>query len=438
MASTFVDESQVHAKGGNGGAGAVSFRREAHVSRGGPDGGDGGRGGSVYLEATTNLASLLSFVDHPHRRAGDGGHGGGKKRHGRNGQDLLVPVPVGTVVRSQNGDVLADLAASGDRYPAAAGGRGGRGNARFLSNRLRAPAFAEQAELGEEHWLNLELELMADVALVGFPNAGKSTLVSRISAAKPKIADYPFTTLEPHLGVVRIGGKSRQDPSGVEFVVADIPGLIEGASEGRGLGHKFLRHVERARVLVVLADLGEDEGRTPSDQVRILLEELRRYRPELLERPRIVVGSRADRRAGATDPGADAPEPRHEQGPSSYGGELEISAVTGAGLPQFLGRLATMVEGARAEAPLPRQAVVVHRPEPEGVTVSKEGSVFVVAGREAARAVAVSDLTNPEALEHVHRRLKRIGVDRALTRAGARDGDAVRIGALSFTYESEH
>ncbi len=434
MASTFVDESQIHAKGGNGGAGAVSFRREAHVSRGGPDGGDGGRGGSVYLEATTNLASLLSFVDHPHRRATDGGHGGGKKRHGRNGIDLVVPVPVGTVVRNQSGDVLADLAASGDRYLAAAGGRGGRGNARFLSNRLRAPAFAEQAELGEEHWLNLELELMADVALVGFPNAGKSTLVSRISAAKPKIADYPFTTLEPHLGVVRVGGKSRQDPAGVEFVVADIPGLIEGASEGRGLGHKFLRHVERARVLVVLADLGEDEGRAPSDQVRILLEELGRYRPELLERPRLVVGSRSDRRAAT--PAEEGPDLHAE--PASYGGELEISAVTGAGLPQLLGRLATMVEGARAEAPLPRQAVVVHRPEPEGVTVSKEGSVFVVAGREAARAVAVSDLTNPEALEHVHRRLRRIGVDRALNRAGARDGDTVRIGALSFTYESEH
>jgi GTP-binding protein len=436
MASAFVDESQIHVKGGNGGAGAVSFRREAHVSRGGPDGGDGGRGGNVQLEATTNLASLLSFVDHPHRRAGDGGHGGGKKRHGRNGPDLLVPVPVGTIVRHQNGDVLADLTSSGDRYLAAAGGRGGRGNARFLSNRLRAPAFAEQAELGEEYWLSLELELMADVALVGFPNAGKSTLVSRISAAKPKIADYPFTTLEPHLGVVRVGGKSRQDPNAVEFVVADIPGLIEGASEGRGLGHKFLRHVERARVLLILADLGEDEGRAPSDQVRILLEELRRYRPELLERPRIVVGSRADRRAAVGDGGPGPASGDGGASPVRSGEELEISAVTGAGLPQLLGRLATLVEDARGEAPLPRQVAVVHRPEPEGVTVSREGSVFVVAGREAARAVAVSDLTNAEALDHVHRRLKRIGVDRALTRAGARDGDTVRIGELSFTYES--
>ena len=437
MASAFVDESQVHVKGGNGGAGAVSFRREAHVSRGGPDGGDGGQGGSVCLEATTNLASLLSFVDHPHRRADDGGHGRGKKRHGRNGTDLTVPVPVGTIVRHPNGDVLADLTSSGDRYMAAAGGRGGRGNARFLSNRLRAPAFAEQAELGEEHWLSLELELMADVALVGFPNAGKSTLVSRISAARPKIADYPFTTLEPHLGVVRVGGTSRQDATAVEFIVADIPGLIEGASEGRGLGHKFLRHVERARVLLVLADLGEDEGRAPAEQVRVLLEELRRYRPELLERPRIIVGSRADRRPariGGTP--AVVPEPAGGD-PASPGLDLEISAVTGAGLPQLLGRLAVLVEEARADAPLPRQATVVHRPEPEGVTVNREGSVFVVAGREATRAVAVSDLTNPDALEHIHRRLKRIGVDRALSRAGAHDGDTVHIGELSFTYESE-
>ncbi len=436
MASAFVDESQVHVKGGNGGAGAVSFRREAHVSRGGPDGGDGGRGGNVYLEATTNLASLLSFVDHPHRRAGDGGHGGGKKLHGRNGTDLLVPVPVGTIVRHPNGDVLADLTASGDRYMAAAGGRGGRGNARFLSNRLRAPAFAEQAELGEELWLSLELELMADVALVGFPNAGKSTLVSRVSAAKPKIADYPFTTLEPHLGVVRVGATSRQGASAVEFVIADIPGLIEGASEGRGLGHKFLRHVERARVLLVLADLGEDEGRAPTEQVRVLLEELRRYRPELLDRPRVIVGSRADRRPCET--GAMPAVVPGCSGASQAGceTELEISAVTGAGIPALLGRLAVLVEGARAEAPAPRSAIVVHRPEPEGVTVSREGSVFVVAGREAARAVAVSDLTNPDALEHVHRRLKRIGVDRALKRAGAHDGDTVHIGELSFTYES--
>src|SRR4051794_29445058 len=246
--SGFVDEAQLHIKAGDGGAGSVSFRREAHVAKGGPDGGDGGKGGDVWLVADRNVPSLLGFKDHPFRRADNGVHGTSKKAHGRNGGDTIVPVPEGTVIRDQEGTVLADLVREGDRWLAAAGGRGGRGNASFLSNRRRAPGFAEQGEVGEERWLGLELRLLADVALVGFPNAGKSTLISRISAAKPKIADYPFTTLEPHLGVVRLD-------DGFEMIVADIPGLIEGASEGRGLGHRFLRHVERARVLVVLVDL---------------------------------------------------------------------------------------------------------------------------------------------------------------------------------------
>ncbi|MGI8686747.1 MAG: Obg family GTPase CgtA, partial [Acidimicrobiales bacterium] len=238
---SFVDEAQIHVKAGDGGAGSVSFRREAHVSKGGPDGGDGGGGGDVWLVADPNVASLLAFRDHPHRKATSGVHGQGKARHGAGGNSVEVKVPVGTVVKSLDGSVVADLPNPGDRWRAAEGGRGGRGNARFLSNRRRAPAFAEQGEVGEEHWYDLELKLMADVALVGYPNAGKSTLISRISAAKPKIADYPFTTLQPHLGVVRVGER--------EIVVADIPGLIEGASEGKGLGHQFLRHVERARVM---------------------------------------------------------------------------------------------------------------------------------------------------------------------------------------------
>src|SRR5579875_1968372 len=281
--AAFVDEAQIHVKGGDGGAGAISFRREAHVAKGGPDGGDGGDGGNVWLVADRNVASLYGFRDHPHRRAGNGAHGMGKGRHGRAGGDLEVPVPEGTVVRELDGTVVADLAREGDRWLAGRGGQGGRGNARFLSNRRRAPAFAEQAETGEERWLNLELKLMADVALVGFPNAGKSTLISRISAAKPKVAPYPFTTLEPHLGVVRFDEH--------EFVVADIPGLIEGASEGKGLGHRFLRHIERARVLLVLCDLDAADGRSASEQQRVLLDELGRYQPELLDRPRLVVGS---------------------------------------------------------------------------------------------------------------------------------------------------
>ena len=214
-----------------------------------------------------------AFGTIPTAEAGRGSHGMGKGRHGKAGADLDVPVPEGTVVRDAGGEVIADLVVEGDRWLAARGGQGGRGNARFLSNRRRAPAFAEQAELGEERWLDLEIKLMADVALVGFPNSGKSTLISRISAARPKIADYPFTTLEPHLGVVRFDDQ--------EFVVADIPGLIEGASDGRGLGHRFLRHIERARALLILVDLTQPDGRTPSEQQRILLEELRRHQPDV-------------------------------------------------------------------------------------------------------------------------------------------------------------
>ena len=411
----FVDECALNVRGGDGGAGSVSFRREAHVPKGGPDGGDGGPGGDVWLVADHNVASLLSYRDHPHRRATDGTHGMGKGRHGAAGRDVTVAVPQGTVVKEMSsGTVLADLVNHGDRWRAAAGGRGGRGNARFLSNSRRAPSFAEQGEHGEQRWLLLELKLMADVALVGFPNSGKSTLISRVSAAKPKIADYPFTTLEPNLGVVRV------DDS-FEFVVADIPGLIEGASEGRGLGHRFLRHVERARVLVVLIDLAVSEGRAPADQERVLLDELGRYQPDLLERPRLIVGSRAD----VADPNTDWEGRR-------------VSGVTGEGLRELVGAMASLVHEARAAEPA-AEGLVIHRPPLEGVRVEQEGpGVFRVIGRAAERAVALSDMTNAEALAYVDHRLKRLGVGKALARAGARAGDTVVIGTFSFDYEPDH
>ena len=348
----FVDEAQIHVKAGDGGAGAVAFRREAHVDRGGPDGGDGGHGGSVWLVATTNQSSLLAFRDHPHRRGGDGGHGGGKKKHGARGADLEVAVPVGTRARGPDGSLLVDLVHAGDRWLAGEGGRGGKGNASFLSNRRRAPSFAEQGEKGHEQWYDLELALVADVALVGFPNVGKSTLISRISAATPKIADYPFTTLEPHLGVVR-------GDQGADFTVADIPGLVEGAAEGKGLGHRFLRHITRARVLVIMVELEPVTGIDPRDQQRVLLDELRRYQPGLIERPRLVVGTKVDVRGGGNDAG----------GSGGATTDLDISAVTGQGIPQLVGKLATLVGSARADEPIDEGTVVIHRPAAEGFNV---------------------------------------------------------------------
>ncbi|HVB92024.1 MAG TPA: GTPase ObgE [Acidimicrobiales bacterium] len=413
--SGFVDQAQLHARAGDGGAGAVSWRREAHVDRGGPDGGDGGHGGDVWLVASVNESSLLGFRDHPYRRATDGGHGSGQKRHGARGKDTEVRVPVGTVVRDGRGAVVCDLSSDGGRALVAEGGQGGRGNARFLSNRRRAPAFAEQGEKGQEHWLDMELKLMADVALVGFPNAGKSTLISTVSAAKPKIANYPFTTLEPHLGVVRVGGIRDH----TEFVMADIPGLVEGAAEGKGLGHRFLRHIERARVLVVLIDLDPTAVHAPAEQLRILLGELGQYQPDLLDRPRVVVGSKVD------------------LGPSGDGWcDLELSAATGAGVQPLVDRLAVLVQEARARAEVvERGAVVIHRPAVEGVAVQRVGQGnWLVVGRVAERAVAFSDLTDEGALAEAVTRLRRLGVDRALSRAGVREGDEVTVGHMTFTW----
>jgi GTP-binding protein len=415
--SNFVDEAALCVKGGDGGAGCVSFRREAHTPRGGPDGGDGGSGGDVWLVADHNVASLLSFRDHPHRTARSGAHGQGQRKHGATGDDMIVAVPEGTIVKDRDGTVLADLVRHNDRWLAAAGGQGGKGNARFVSNRRRAPGFAEQGEVGDERWIWLELKLMADVALVGFPNVGKSTLVSRLSAAKPKIADYPFTTLVPSLGVVRLD-------DGFEMVVADIPGLIEGAAEGRGLGHQFLRHIERARVLLMVLDLAALDGVTPDEQERVLLGELARYRPELLERPRVRIGSRADL---ATATGHDEPQ---------FDG-LRVSAVTGQGIGELTGLLRAAVESSRRDADEP-DAYVVHRPAPEGIRVVRhDDGAFEVLGRDALRSVGLSDLTNPDALDYAHERLAALGVDRALARAGARNGDVVHIGKLSFAYEAD-
>ncbi len=410
--SQFVDECSVNFRGGDGGAGCVSFRREAMVPKGGPDGGDGGKGGDVWLVADHNVASLLAYRDHPHRRANNGKHGSGQKKHGHSGEDYEAMVPVGTIVKShEDGTILVDLANHGDRWLASAGGEGGRGNARFLSNTRRAPKFAEQGEAGHEDWVRLELKLLADLALVGFPNAGKSTLISRISRAKPKIANYPFTTLEPNLGVVQLDD--------FDFVVADIPGLIEGAHEGKGLGHQFLRHVERARALVVLIDLAPMDGRSGADQLDILLDELEQYQPDLLDRPRLVVQAKADVALIETDP--------------EY---MVFSSVTNQNMDKLIGALADLAKEGRADIEIGTTAPTVHRPMAESVMIGRndDGS-WQVYGRQAERAVALNDLTDLDAMAYVQDRLSGLGVDKKLGKAGAKQGDIVHIGALEFEYD---
>lgn len=373
----------------------------------------------MWLQADNNVASLLAFRDHPHRIATNGTHGSGSGKHGKRGEDQDVRVPVGTVVHHhETGEVLADLSNVGDRWQAAPGGQGGKGNARFLSNRRRAPSFAEQGEKREDQWYRLELKLLADVALVGFPSTGKSTLISVISAAKPKIADYPFTTLEPNLGVVRVDDRT-------EFVVADLPGLIEGAADGHGLGDRFLRHTERARVLAYLVDLSSLDGPSPRRQLEVLRHELSSYRPDLLDRPSIVIGSKSDQLTG-DDWGDDAPI------------EHEISSITTAGIQDLIWRLADLVKGARADLTPQRERFVIHRPEPEGVKIVREddGSWRVI-GREAERAVALSDMGDAGALDYARSRLEKLGVNRALRRAGLSEGDIVRIGNFAFDYEED-
>lgn len=411
----FVDRVDVHLRGGNGGAGVASFVRRRGLPKGRPSGGNGGRGGAVIAAVDGGMATLLTYQRNPHHRAGDGTHGQGDLQHGKAGEDLILPVPPGTSIYDHEGNLVADLVSEGQSVTLVQGGRGGRGNASFVSPTNRAPSVAEQGEYGQERTFVFELKLLADAALIGFPNAGKSTLISVVSAAKPKIADYPFTTLEPNLGVV--------DTDGREFVLADIPGLIEGAAEGRGLGHEFLRHTERARALVVLLDPSPQQPVPPARQLEILVDELERYSTELAARPRLVVVGKADL-PEAADAAVEVP------------GALTVSALTGAGVPAFLHATADLVELAERSAP-DRPGYVLHRPVEVPFTIRRDGEAWVVEGVAARRAVAFADLTNPEAADMAASRLGRMGVDRALAEAGAEPGDDVRIGDLTFEYLPE-
>jgi len=330
----FVDEIEIFVKGGDGGAGCVSFRREKYVPYGGPDGGDGGHGGSVWLEADPALTTLLDYHYKRHYQAERGQHGKGANRHGAGGDDLTLRVPVGTVVSDRESDeTLGDLTGPGQRILVQAGARGGRGNARFASATNRAPRKADLGRPGDGRWLRLELKLLADVGVIGFPNAGKSTLVSRVSAATPKIADYPFTTTTPQLGIVRVDVHS-------SFVIADLPGLIPGAAEGKGLGHQFLRHTERTRLLLHVLDLDPQSGRDPLDDLRVIDEELARYSESLAARPQIIVPNKIDLPEAA---------PRREAVERFCASRglpvMPISAATGRGLTELMNAVAGALEG---------------------------------------------------------------------------------------------
>jgi GTP-binding protein len=412
---SFVDEAAVFVRGGRGGDGAASFLREPFTPRGGPDGGDGGAGGDVVLEVSTGVRDLSHLADHPHQRAQRGEPGRRGNRTGGAGHDLVLPVPDGTVVRDERGQV-ADLVGAGARAVVAAGGRGGRGNAAMAGPRNRAPRTAESGEAGEEHRLELELRIVADVGLVGFPNVGKSTLLSRLTSARPKVADYPFTTLSPNLGVA--DGDER-------FVVADVPGLIQGAHEGRGLGHRFLRHVTRCRALVVVADLSALD---PSADVRTVRAELAAYDPGLATRPFLLAATKSDLveepdRAGRLETLA-------ELGPT-----VATSGLTGEGVNDLLGRLEHLLRDA---PPVDQgQPFVVLRPGRERFTISREADRFRVTGRDVERWVSGTDFDDPDEVAALQRRLRREGVERTLADRGARRGDEVVIGDQPFEFLPE-
>lgn len=428
----FVDEASLHARAGDGGGGSVSFRREAHVPRGGPNGGDGGRGGDVIVLADSRVTSLIDLQRRPHRSAGSGRNGEGDLRTGADGDDEVVAVPVGTVLKDHaTGAVLADLVEPGQRFVVARGGRGGRGNAAFASNRRRAPRFAELGERGEERSLRLELKVIADVGLVGHPSAGKSSLIARLSAARPRVEAWPFTTLTPHLGVMRADE--------TDVVLADVPGLVEGAHEGRGLGHRFLRHIERCRVLVhVLDTVPFDPDRDPVRDLAVIVGELRAHDPSLVTRPALVALNKVDLPDGRAM--AELVRPTLEE----QGWEvLEVSAVSGEGLDPLRWRLAELVregrELAREETRYEAEVVITLPAPTERPTAVErdESGRHAVRGDRVERWVEMTPLDNREAVRHLQGRLRREGVYRMLVDAGARDGDEVVIGDAVFDFTPE-
>lgn len=422
----FYDQAKIYVKGGDGGAGAVAFRREKYVPEGGPSGGDGGRGGSVIFIADEGLRTLVDFRYKRHYKAERGEHGQGKNMHGKSGEDMILRIPVGTVVKdADTGEILADLIEHGQKVVVAKGGRGGRGNARFLSNTNKAPTLAENGEPGEERYLLLELKLLADVGLVGFPNVGKSTIISQVSAAKPKIADYHFTTLVPNLGVVEL-------EDGESFVIADIPGLIEGAHTGAGLGHEFLRHTERTRLILHVLDIAGSENRDPLKDFQIIQEELRQYSQELANRPMVIIANKMD------IPGAEENLKALQEELGDRYEIFPVSAATGEGLKELIYRIAQILP----EIPAPQvfvrqeeQHKITHAEPPKRFELKKEDDVFIISGKEIEKHVKMTHFDSEEALYRFQNILKAMGVDDALRAEGIREGDKVQMGDLEFEWE---
>lgn len=420
----FYDQAKIYVKGGDGGAGAVAFRREKYVPEGGPSGGDGGRGGDIIFMGDEGLRTLVDFRYKRHYKGDRGDHGQAKNMSGRSGEDIILRIPVGTVVlKDSTGEIIADITEHGQRVVVAAGGRGGRGNARFISNTNKAPTLAENGEPGVEIWLRLELKLLADVGLVGFPNVGKSTIISQVSAARPKIADYHFTTLIPNLGVVEL-------EDGQSFVMADIPGLIEGAHAGAGLGHEFLRHTERTRLILHVLDISGSEERDPLEDLRIIQDELRFYSPELALRPVIIVANKMD------IPSAEAHLQRLKEAVEDRHEIFPVSAATGEGLKALMYRIAQLLPDTPAPEILnpPVEHLVTKAQLDKRFEILKEEDLFIVVGKEIERHVKMTFFEREASVYRFQNILKAMGIDEALRAQGIKEGDKVEIADVRFDW----
>ncbi|AWI12982.1 GTPase ObgE [Caldibacillus thermoamylovorans] len=425
----FVDQVKIYVKGGDGGNGMVAFRREKYVPKGGPAGGDGGKGGDVIFIVDEGLRTLMDFRYQRHFKASKGENGRSKSQHGKNAEDLVVKVPPGTVVKDDDtGEVIADLVRHGERAVIAKGGRGGRGNIRFATSRNPAPEIAENGEPGQERYIVLELKVLADVGLVGFPSVGKSTLLSIVSSARPKIAEYHFTTIVPNLGVV-------ETEDGRSFVMADLPGLIEGAHQGAGLGLQFLRHIERTRVIVHVIDMGAVEGRDPYQDFLTINKELREYNLRLTERPMMIAANKMDM------PGAEENLEKFKEQLQEDIPIFPISAVTQSGIRELLFAIADTLENT-PEFPLHHveedetinRVIYKHEKAEQDFIITRDpDGVFVLSGEKIEKLFKMTDFTHDESVRRFSRQLRGMGVDDALRERGAKDGDIVRL--LDFEFE---